>query len=354
MSAHEIKSFKTTDEYVDKSDKKEKLVSKNKWYIFQSVPADLVSHAFIVIIFYFSYLIYKDMPRYQLSALEKFPEIHFPSYYETMPSIYLLVLFLIVSKIFQKISAPFIFSKLNKDYQDSNDPELGRIYTKKVANNIYKCIFYTTSTIIGYITLKDTIYLDRWTLGNGNFQDFVKQGSPAILNFEKPHLLDFYYNFNLAYAYFEFYLLLSQPLQSDFLLMFIHHIATVSLVLFSFVSNLSSIGSVVFFIHYYGDVYSTIVRTLIHLNVPDSFKGFCGFVFLVNFAFTRMVLYGSLILFSYIYLSNALIENSLIAFMIFIFLLNALWVILISIKFVKYMMTGNIDEIYKLKLKKKN
>ena len=137
-------------------------------------------------------------------------------------------------------------------------------------------------------------------------------------------------------------------------LKFVHHLVTYSLIVFSFISNYSHAGGVVCYIHYFEDIFSCIVRTVIHLKVSDRILFISTIAFLVVFSYTRMYVYGDVI---YQLLVSAyeweVIEYALCIFLNILMLLNVLWVVLIIRKFIKYCISGNIEEIYKIKVDKK-
>ena len=137
-------------------------------------------------------------------------------------------------------------------------------------------------------------------------------------------------------------------------LKFVHHLVTYSLIVFSFISNYSHVGGVVYYIHYFEDIFSCIVRTVIHLKVSDRILFISTTAFLVVFSYTRMYAYGDVI---YQLLVSTyeweVIEYALCIFLHILRLLNVLWVVLITRKFIKYCISGNIEEIYKIKEDKK-
>ncbi len=135
---------------------------------------------------------------------------------------------------------------------------------------------------------------------------------------------------------------------------FLHHLVTYSLIVFSFISNYSHVGGVVCFIHYFEDIFSCIVRTVIHLKVSERILFISTTAFLIVFSYTRMYAYGDVIyqLLVSTYESEV-IEYALCFFLHILMLLKVLWVVLITRKFIKYCISGNIEEIYKIKEDKK-
>jgi len=257
-------------------------------------------------------------------------------------------------KIFKMITVPYIEKYLEPKYLQDGDEEIIMIYKNKVATNIYKFIFYLFSTILGFYVLKDMKFFP-WSMGgSGESKRIFEDGYPGMFYFDKPELFDIYYNLNLSFALFDGFILISNPLQSDFLFMVLHHLATYSLVVFSFLCNHSAIGCIVYFVHYFGDVFSYVVRVAVHLNVDYRISFWSTFVFLVVFSYTRLFVFGDLLYHTYTKMNFTwrALEISLTSFLAILMFLNVLWIALISKKFIKYIQTGNIEEIYKIKISK--
>jgi hypothetical protein len=51
---------------------------------------------------------------------------------------------------------------------------------------------------------------------------------------------------------------------------------------------------------------------------------------------------------------SSILEIACVMFLFMILLLNILWIIMIVKKYMNYLLTGNIEEIYKLKINKKS
>uniref|UniRef100_A0A8C2I523 Ceramide synthase 6 n=1 Tax=Cyprinus carpio TaxID=7962 RepID=A0A8C2I523_CYPCA len=64
-------------------------------------------------------------------------------------------------------------------------------------------------------------------------------------------LMKFYYFF---FIFFFFFLLFKKHIKIDFLLMFLHHVATISLITFSYVNNMARVGTLVMCLHDAADI----------------------------------------------------------------------------------------------------
>lgn len=328
------------------SDHKNK--TRKSKFIFLSPLVDFITYILIMGCVYCSYLMltYLDSFTKRLRAFN--PEYKFPEIKDLLPSLWMSALLFIIHQVFKFLTVDKIEKYLSKNY----GKEEILIYKNKVSTNIVKFFLYFSSTVLGFYTLKKLNFFP-WTLGGkGEYKNLFDAGYPKYLFFEKTEYFDFYYNFNFAFAIFDTYILLVYPLQSDFLLMILHHFVTLTLIIFSFLTNYSNIGCIVYFIHYSGDIMSMIVRIAIHLNIPQIISCYFTFFFLVIFIYTRLFVFGDVLYrsISFIWKYDYQIYSVyMICFLSIIMILNIIWIVLISKKFINYLLTGKVEEIYKLK-----
>lgn len=318
-------------------------------FIFTNIYVDSICYALIFFIGYCSTLMYKGLESHDAKLRAFNSSYKFPKKEDLIPTIWIFLIMVIVHKILKILSNDVIERNLSKNYET---PYEINFYKNKVATNIIKFFYNVTSNIVGFYALKGLIFFP-WTLGGtGEFKTLFESEYPNFLLFKKTELFDFYYNFNLAFSLFDTYILISYPSQSDFLLMILHHMATLNLVIFSFLTNYSHIGCIVYFIHYSGDVLSMIIRIIIHLEVPQIIACYLTFAFLAIFSYTRLFVYGDVLYYTYNFIFNYdynLYSLYLCCFLAIIMILNIMWIVLISIKVYKFLLTGKIEEIYKIK-----
>lgn len=122
--------------------------------------------------------------------------------------------------------------------------------TRKAIQNMYKCGYYLSATIFGYLTLKDSYILPPGMGGSGSLWDQFKD-FPYI---EHPPLYRFYFTGTMGYHIGG---LLNQLFQkkkhNDYIEMMFHHLVTAYLYTFSYMTN-TLIGAVVSFLHDCTDV----------------------------------------------------------------------------------------------------
>lgn len=335
--------------------KKDNQYFSSEKYIFLNPVVDIFTYILILIVFFGSFHIFNKLDSLLLEIKNNNREYYFVSYKDLLPSVWILAIMILLHEVFRHLFSEKISQYLNTRYFIEKDLELVEIYKKKVASNIFKFVFYLISTIFGFYVLKDLNFFPWSLLGKGEFKNLFLEGYPKIFYFDKPNYFDLYYNFNLSFALFDGYLLITNPLQSDFLIMVLHHLSTYSLITFSFLSNLSNIGCIVYYLFYLGDVFSYIVRVAVHLNCSEFYPFISTFVFLLVFTYTRLFVYGDVLYQIYYGLNYTwtIIESNLVGFLCILMILNIMWIVLISRKFLKYCLTGNIEEIYKFKVNKK-
>lgn len=325
---------------------------KNTFYstfIFTNIYVDVVVYFLISFAIYCTIIMYNQLDLHTTKVKSYSPSYNFPKMEDLYPSIWMFLILIFVHKIFKMISVDFIEKCLSKRYEEIDEIT---IYKNKVATNIIKLGLYTSSTIIGFYALRESDFFP-WSLGGtGEIKNAFIKGFPDYIFFKKSDSFDFYYNFNLAFALFDTYILISYPSQSDFLLMILHHIVTFNLVVFSFLVNLSHVGSIIYFIHYSGDILSMIVRICIHLNIPEKISCYSTFAFLIVFTYTRLFVFGEAIYRTCWFLLNYdynIYSLYLCSFLWVLMSLNLIWIILISKKVFNYLLTGKVEEIYKFK-----
>ncbi len=294
------------------------------------------------------YLLFDELPSHVSKVRAFRPEYPFPALTDLHQSFYIFFALILIHKVFEHFTVGKLEMFLSKRY---GAQEL-QIYKYKVYTYIIKFSLYLASTVIGYVVLKDTDFFPRSLGGSGEFKNYVAAGYPEHLFWEKPPLFDFYYNFNLGFAFFDMYILVTNPLQSDFLLMIMHHLVTFNLVVFSFLVNWSNGGSVTFFVHYSGDVLSTLARICVHLNIPDYVCCYMTIVFLVVFVYTRLFVFGNMmyhIIGFHWWVDYNIYSLCLMCCIVVLMILNCLWIVLITKKVMNYFKTGKVEEIGQVK-----
>ena len=247
---------------------------------------------------------------------------------------------------------------LNKEYtnpEDENNFKLGLIYTNKNATNIFKLFYYIFITIVGYYVLHELEYFPKSLGGNGDIALIFNKGHPETFFHIKPKYFNYYFLGALAFHLTDlFWLIFFYELQSDFLMMFLHHLCTIALVVFSYLSNYSNIGSVILVLHDFGDIFVYIARLSLNTNSRKSTKLSTGILLIIVYIYTRIYALGDMLytIMDYILLVQNWIESTMMIFQCFLYVLHIYWVYLITKKVVTAAYFNKYEDSFELKIKK--
>lgn len=221
------------------------------------------------------------------------------------------------------------------EYLNPEDPQnysIGLIYTKKNCTNFFKLCYYLVVVAIGLWILKDLDYFPVTLGGSGQVSKMFAAGFPEYLFHLKPKFFNYYYLGTLAFHITDLiWLVAVYELQSDFLMMLLHHICTVSLVTFSYLSNYSNVGCIVLFLHDFTDVFVYITRIFLNTRSKEIVKVGSGVLLLVVYLYTRIYVFADLLVKTYNGLSTHFnwVNQTLWGFLCFLYVLHVYWVYLI-------------------------
>ena len=269
--------------------------------------------------------------RKNLMALN--PSYKFPQYKDFLICIPLIILISSIKFFFQKYLRNFCERVMKKSYRfpkTEKDRELGKKYRIKLPSHAFKFTIYLSLTIAGYIILKDLNYFPKSLLGKGWLPNMFINGYPNSFYLEKPPLFDFYYMLCLSYFTSDFFWLLFEDKQTDFINMLLHHVCTVSLIVFSHLVNYSNVGSIVLFLHMETDVFVHSTRFLLQTEFPEIIKNISGISLVFDFLYIRVYVFGDIIRVLCVYITwKGVIDWFLIIFLSFIYLMHINWAIML-------------------------
>ena len=284
-----------------------------------------------------------------------------PKLSDLIPSIFILPLIMAYKTIIEYLSKGFSESCLAKKYKEAKTEKmkkLANIYRHKLPRHIYKITFYVGITIYGYYVLRNLPYFPKSMLGNGYMPKMFLKGFPDSYFHERSSLFILYYNISLAYFVNDFIFLFIMERQSDFIKMLLHHICTISLIIFSYVTNYSNIGSLVIFCHMQSDILLHVTRFLLQTDNPVPIVGFIGIVFTINFVYMRQFVFGDMIytIYRYITWKWGIITTTLWLFLVMLYILHLHWSYILLSKTTELLKTkkGIIDDVNYDKLIKNN
>ena len=235
------------------------------------------------------------------------------------------------------------------------DPEkynIGIIYARKNCTNFFKLIYYTLITIFGIYVLSDQPYFPWQLLGKGEISNCFKGGFPNWIYHQKPDYFNIYYLGVLAFHISDLiWLLFVYELQTDFLMMLVHHICTISLITFSYLTNYSNIGSIIIFLHDFGDIFVYIARIFLNTKAPEFTKSSSGILLLLVWIYTRLFVFGGIINALYIEfsLNHSWINWNILLFLCFLYLLHMYWIYLIFKKICAALFVNKYEDTFKVK-----
>ena len=257
-----------------------------------------------------------------------------PKLTDLIPSLYLLPMIICYKLFIEYLSKDFVEYCLSNKYKHPKLKELKDKYRLKLSRHLYKITFYTGITIFGYYVLKDLPYFPKSMGGKGYMPAMFLPGFPNSYFHEKPPLFDFYYNLNLAYFFCDFIFLLISERQSDFINMLLHHICTISLIIFSFITNYSNIGCLVIFCHMQSDILGHAIRFVVQTDLPIFIIGSTGISFLSNFIYMRQYVFGEMIytIYKYITWKWDIITFMLWLFLVILYIMHFRWSAILLVK----------------------
>ena len=251
-----------------------------------------------------------------------------PKLTDLIPSLYLLPMIICYKLFIEYLSKDFVEYCLSNKYKHPKLKELKDKYRLKLSRHLYKITFYTGITIFGYYVLKDLPYFPKSMGGKGYMPAMFLPGFPNSYFHEKPPLFDFYYNLSLAYFVCDFiFLFISEKKQSDFINMLLHHICTISLIIFSFITNYSNIGCLVIFCHMQSDILLHLERFLLQTDKSVFILTIVGVIFVSNFIYMRQYVFGDMIytIYKYITWKWGIITTMLWLFLVILYIMHLRW-----------------------------
>ena len=313
---------------------------------------------FLVPAFIGIYFLSKNVTEFR-SKLKSFnPNYELPKFSDFKICLPLFTLISIIKYIAQKYLVTFCSRIMKKSYRfptNEKDRLLGERYKYKLPDHMFKGLAYLFLTLFGYYVLKDLNYFPRDLLGKGSLSNIYIKGYPNSFYLEKPPLFNFYYMLCLSYFSSDaIWLIFINAKQTDFINMFLHHVCTISLIIFSYLVNYSNVGSIVLFLHVATDIFSHILRFSIQIECPDFIKVASGFALLLNFLYLRMYVFGKLIYVLYYYITwKGVVDSFLLFYLIVIFTMHINWVVMLSQKIVAYFRRGEIKDTREYKVNDK-
>ena len=287
---------------------------------------------FLILIFFTSigsFLIYFEVYDFIEKLHEFNPTYQFPKIkYLNLSIITLIILFIKIH--FENILQPYTENLLESKYFTEQYKYLKPVAKKKLASNFFKLFYYANLSIFSYFILKQCEYFPKELGGNGYMSKMFEVGYPNSFYHFKPKFFNINYLINLSYTFVELiYLLFLQEQQTDFYNMLFHHLCTISLIIFSYITNYSHVGSLVLFLHNSSDFVVYFSRVILYIKTNKITKIFAGIILLLVFIYMRMFILGKIIYVIYHYITWKWdwVTRSLWGFLVFLFIMHFNWTV---------------------------
>lgn len=154
---------------------------------------------------------------------------------------------------------------------------------KKFQYQMWLLMYYVLSTVFGAYVLWDK----PWTGFPMNSENmmalFVNHPS------QPDNWITWYYSYEMGFFAAEFFVIFQETRRSDFLEYVIHHIATLLLMLFSYIGFEHRIGSYILIIHDVSDIFLCFTKILHYVKANELLVNASFVIFMVIFAFARLI-----------------------------------------------------------------
>ena len=276
------------------------------------------------------------------------PSYEFSKYSDFLICIPLALIINMTQHYMPKLLKNFVEKVMKKSYRfpkNEKDRQLGEKYRIRLPIHIFKGSMYIFFTLFGYYVLKDINYFPKSLLGKGWLPNMFIKGYPDSFYLEKPPYFDFYYMFCLSFFISDLIGLFREDKQTDFINMLLHHVCTISLIVFSHLVHYSNVGSIVLFLHMESDVFVHVTRFFLQTDAPEIIKDINGLFLVFNFIYTRTYVLGDIIYVLYMYVTwKGIIDWFLLIFLTLIFIMNFNWALMLLQKMFALFMGTKIND----------
>ena len=276
------------------------------------------------------------------------PSYEFSKYSDFIICIPLALIINMTQHYMPKLLKNFIEKVMKKAYRfpkNEKDRQLGEKYRIRLPIHVFKGSNYIFFTLFGYYVLKDINYFPKSLLGKGWLPNMFIKGYPDSFYLEKPPYFDFYYMFCLSFFISDLIGLFREDKQTDFINMLLHHVCTISLIVFSHLVHYSNVGSIVLFLHMESDVFVHVTRFFLQTDAPEIIKDVSGLFLVFNFIYTRTYVLGDIIYVLYMYVTwKGVIDWFLLIFLTLIFIMNFNWALMLLQKMFALFMGTKLND----------
>ena len=304
--------------------------------------------ASMVFIFY----LIKDSKKHHDRTAELDPDYPYPQITDFAYCIPIIIIYSLFKYYVEPMLQPIAVAIMKKEYKEGKDEvnqELFRIYKKKLAIHILKLTTYILFSIAGHLILRKMDYFPKSLLGYGDLKNLYIRGYPQSFYLEKPPYFNLYYYASFSYFATDLiWLLFVNDRQTDFINMLLHHVTTLSLILFSYYTNHTPVGAVVLHIHMITDVLVHATRLSLRTDWPEFVKDFLGISLVFFFLYVRQFVFGQVIysIWKYLDFEWTSVEWTLTLFLCILFLMHMNWNFMLLQKFFVLLLGTKITDTF--------
>lgn len=277
----------------------------------------------------------------------------YPSLYDFKYVLLSFVFIVILKFSLEYISGPLMYLILHDKYKEitTGDKETEDNYLKQMKTSFFKLTWYILIVLVGFRIIPYLEFFPKEVFGNGDLRAFYSKGVPyTIISFQRPELLKIYYMASLGFTFTDsIFLIFVHKKRSDFDLMVLHHVLTIGLVAFSYLTNNIHAGSVIFFLHDLTDIFVYLTRIVINTFINDILKYIHCALFLFIFVYFRIYILSDIAYTIYFYSEWTLFLAVLWHFLCVLILMHIYW----SCKIVERFLYKKLEDVGKVRKKNK-
>ncbi|KAG0579800.1 hypothetical protein KC19_4G124100 [Ceratodon purpureus] len=233
-----------------------------------------------------------------------------------------LIRFCFDKLIFEKLGRRFITGYAVSSKLSADEIEANRKKLVKFKESSWKCVYYLTAEILALVVT----FREPWFTSTRNF--WVGPGDrrwPDQLT--KVKLKGLYGFAGGFYLYSIFALLFWETRRSDFGVSMSHHVATLILIVFSYLAKLARVGSVILAVHDASDVFLEIGK-LTKYSGLEVVPSISFILFAISWVILRLIIFPFVILRSTSYESLQFVDKSMAEGPIYYYVFNTLLITL--------------------------
>jgi len=163
--------------------------------------------------------------------------------------------------------------------KEKKDERLRDIRTRKAISNIFRTVYYSVSSFAGWYALKDSFHLPPSLGGSGDLHNSLKDFPYP----ELPQYYRLYFTGAMGYHLASMVTLaVSKEKKNDYVEMMLHHLVTMYLCGFSYLTN-TLIGGIIAYLHDIADIFVSLTRAVSESEWKATTAGLFTFTLIVWF-----------------------------------------------------------------------